>query len=215
MTVRVVVVDDNQLLRAGLVTVLRSDPDVEVAGEAGDGSEGLRLARGLSPDVVLMDVEMPGGDGITATSRIVSEAPDVRVLILTMFDLDEYVVEGLRAGAAGFLIKTTPPDELINAVKACARGETTVGPSVIDRLVRSYVSRPPASSSTRLGLLTARETEVLRAMAKGLSNTEIGAALYMSETTVKTHVGRILAKLAVRDRVQAVVIAHRSGLAAD
>ncbi len=215
MTVRVVVVDDNQLLRAGLVTVLSSDTDIEVAGEAGDGPEGVRLARSLSPDVVLMDVEMPGGDGITATASLAAGAPDVRVLILTMFDLDEYVVEGLRAGASGFLIKTTPPNELTAAVKACARGETRVGPSVMDRLVRSYVRRPDPQHTAGLSLLTLRETEVLQAMAKGLSNTEIGAQLYMSETTVKTHVGRILAKLAVRDRVQAVVIAHRSGLASD
>jgi DNA-binding NarL/FixJ family response regulator len=215
MTVRVLVVDDNELLRAGLATVLESDPDIEVVGQAGEGPEGVRLATSLVPDLVLMDVEMPGGDGITATSRIVADAPDVRVLILTMFDLDEYVVEGLRAGATGFLIKTTPPGELIAAVKACTRGETTVGPSVMDRLVRSYVRRPEPEHTAGLNLLTVRETEVLRAMAKGMSNAEIGGELWMAETTVKTHVARILAKLGVRDRVQAVVIAHRSGLAAD
>lgn len=214
MTVRVLVVDDNDLLRAGLVTVLTSDPDLEVVGEAVDGPGGVALCRETQPDVVLMDVEMPGGDGLTATEALRIQAPDVRVLILTMFDLDDYVAAALRAGAAGFLLKTTPPRELVAAVKACAEGETRLGPSVIARLVDSYVSRPHESVA-EIADLTERELDVLRAMARGLSNSEIGRELYLAETTVKTHVARILSKLGVRDRVQAVVLAHRSGLVVD
>ncbi len=212
MSVRVVVVDDNELLRAGLVTVLASDESVDVVGEAADGPAGVRLALEQRPDVVLMDVEMPGGDGITATERLSREAPLVRVLILTMFDLDDYVLEALRAGASGFLLKTTEPRALIDAVKVCAAGDTTLGPSVIARLLDSYVNRP---SVTAPGLadLTERELDVLRSLARGLSNAEIAGELYLAETTVKTHVARILTKLGVRDRVQAVVVAHRSGLA--
>lgn len=212
MTVRVVVVDDNELLRAGLVTVLGSDDEVDVVGEAADGPAGVCLALEQRPDVVLMDVEMPGGDGITATERLGREAPSVRVLILTMFDLDDYVLEALRAGACGFLLKTTEPRALIGAVKACAAGDTTLGPSVIARLVDSYVSRPTAAAPG-LADLTDRELDVLRSMARGLSNAEIARELYLAETTVKSHVARVLSKLGVRDRVQAVVVAHRSGLA--
>lgn len=212
MTVRVVVVDDNELLRAGLVTVLGSDEEVDVVGEAANGPEGVSLALARRPDIVLMDVEMPGGDGITATHRLGREAPSVRVLILTMFDLDEYVLEALRAGASGFVLKTTEPRALIAAVKACAAGETTLGPSVITRLVETYVSRPTVQAPG-LADLTGREVDVLQSMAKGLSNAEIARELYLAETTVKTHVARILSKLEVRDRVQAVVVAHRSGLA--
>lgn len=212
MTVRVVVVDDNRLLRAGLVTVLGSDEEVDVIGEAADGPAGVKLALEQRPDVVLMDVEMPGGDGITATERLGREAPSVRVLVLTMFDLDDYVLEALRAGASGFLLKTTEPHALIDAVKACAAGETRLGPSVIARLVDTYVSRPTVQAPG-VDDLTDRELDVLRSMAKGLSNAEIAGELYLAETTVKTHVARILTKLGVRDRVQAVVVAHRSGLA--
>lgn len=211
MTVRVVVVDDNQLLRAGLVTVLGSDEEVDVVGEAADGPAGVKLALEQRPDVVLMDVEMPGGDGITATERLGREAPSVRVLILTMFDLDDYVLEALRAGASGFLLKTTEPHALIEAVKACARGETRLGPSVIARLVDTYVNRRTVPAPG-LDDLTDRELDVLRSMAKGLSNAEIAGELYLAEATVKTHVARILTKLGVRDRVQAVVVAYRSGL---
>ncbi len=214
MTVRVVVVDDNELLRAGLVTVLGSDEEVDVVGEAADGPASVRMALQLRPDVVLMDVEMPGGDGITATERLRREAPSVRVLILTMFDLDDYVLEALQVGASGFLLKTTEPRALIDAVKACAAGETTLGPSVIARLVDTYVSRPTVAAPG-LADLTDRELDVLRSMASGHSNAEIAGELYLAETTVKTHVARILTKLGVRDRVQAVVVAHRSGLATD
>ncbi|HSK56124.1 MAG TPA: response regulator transcription factor [Jiangellales bacterium] len=215
MAVRVLVVDDNELIRTGLVTVLTSDPDIVVVGEADSGPDGVRLARETAPDLVLMDVEMPGGDGITATAAIVAEPGAPRVLILTMFDLDEYVSEGLRAGASGFLIKTTPPTALLRAVRACAEGQTAVGPTVMDRLVSAYVRRSPPAAYAPFERLTDRETDVLRAMARGLSNAEIGRELWMAETTVKTHVARILGKLDVRDRVQAVVLAHKHGLAQD
>ena len=212
MTVRVLVVDDHELLRAGLVTVLESDPGITVVGQAGDGPSGVRVARELCPDVVLMDVEMPGGDGITATARLRDEVPSARVLVLTMFDLDDYVAEALRAGAAGFLLKTTDPHDLVARVKACAAGDTTLSPTVLHRLVdtfldsHTHVPAPPGAAG-----LTDRERDVLRAMSRGLSNAEIAADLYLAETTVKTHVARVLAKLEVRDRVQAVVVAHRCG----
>ena len=213
--IRVLVVEDNDLIRAGLVTVLGSDPEIEVVGQATAGPEGVRLARLRTPDLVLMDVEMPGGDGITATAELTRKGTGPRVLILTMFDLDEYVAEGLRAGASGFLIKTTPPDELVAAIKACAAGQTTIGATVVDRLMASFVQRPSAGSHPGLDELTPRESEVLRAMARGLSNAEIAQELWMAETTVKTHVQRILSKLGVRDRVQAVVLAHRHGFVDD
>ena len=209
MTIRVLVAEDNDLIRAGLVTVLTSDPDIEVVGQARAGPDAVRLAGYRKPDLVLMDVEMPGGDGITATAELTRDGSGPRILILTMFDLDEYVADGLRAGASGFLIKTTPPEQLIAGVKACAAGQTTIGPTVIDRLVASYVSRPAPGTRPAFDELTDREAEVLRAMARGLSNAEIAAELFMAETTVKTHVQRILAKLGVRDRVQAVVLVHR------
>jgi DNA-binding NarL/FixJ family response regulator len=212
MTTRVLVADDNELLRAGLVTVLESDPDIEVVAQASDGRDAVRLASSLRPDVVLMDVEMPGGDGITATRAITDAAGAPRVLVLTMFDLDDYVAEALRAGASGFLIKTTPPDQLVEAVRSCARGETTLGPTVVSRLVESFVSGSTRAEVPGLADLTGRELEVLRAMADGRSNAEVARELYLAETTVKTHVARILTKLGVRDRVQAVVLAHRAGI---
>ena len=212
MTIRVLVVDDHELLRAGLVTVLASDPAIEVVAQAPDGPTAVSLAMDFRPDVVLMDVEMPGGDGITAIAQLRERAPSVRCLVLTMFDLDDYVMEALRAGAAGFLLKTTDPAVLIASVRSCAAGETTLGPSVIARLVDSYVAHP-SIPAPGLEQLTQREHDVLRSMAKGLSNAEIAKELFLAETTVKTHVARILAKLGVRDRVQAVVLAHRSGMA--
>ena len=212
MTIRVLVVDDHELLRTGLVTVLASDPAIEVVAQAPDGPTAVSLAMELRPDVVLMDVEMPGGDGITAIAQLRERAPSIRCLVLTMFDLDDYVVEALRAGAAGFLLKTTDPAVLTASVRSCAAGETTLGPSVIARLVDSYVAHP-SIPAPGLDQLTQRELDVLRSMAKGLSNAEIADELFLAETTVKTHVARILAKLGVRDRVQAVVLAHRSGMA--
>ncbi len=212
MTIRVLVVDDHELLRTGLVTVLASDPAIEVVAQAPDGPTAVSLAMELRPDVVLMDVEMPGGDGITAIAQLRERAPSIRCLVLTMFDLDDYVVEALRAGAAGFLLKTTDPAVLTASVRSCAAGETTLGPSVVARLVDSYVAHP-SIPAPGIDQLTHRELDVLRSMAKGLSNAEIADELFLAETTVKTHVARILAKLGVRDRVQAVVLAYRSGMA--
>jgi DNA-binding NarL/FixJ family response regulator len=208
--IRVVVCDDNDLIRAGLVTVLASDPDIEVVGQASDGRQALVTARALEPDVVLMDIEMPGGDGITATRAIVDTVPGVRILVLTMFDLDDYVVEALRAGASGFLLKTSEPEGLIRSVHACAGGQATVDSSVLARVVRTALVG--VQEVPRLRDLTARELDVLRSMAKGHSNAEVGAELHLAETTVKTHVARILSKLGVRDRLQAVVLAHQAGL---
>ena len=212
MTVRVVVADDHELLRAGLVTVLDSDEGIEVVAQADDGPTALRLAQRHRPDVVLMDVEMPGGDGISATRGIRSAVPETRVLILTMFDLDEYVVEGLRAGASGFLLKTTEPQGLVQAVLACAAGQATVGPTVLARLLDGVAVRPHREPHPGLADLTERELDVLRAMTRGLSNAEIGDALFLAESTVKSHVAQVLAKLGVRDRLQAVVLAHHHGL---
>ena len=214
MSVRVVVVDDNRLLRAGLVTVLNSDSEIEVVAEADDGPAGVAAAAQLEPDVVLMDIEMPGGDGITATRCIVEANTPTRVLVLTMFDLDEYVLEALRAGASGFLIKTTEPAGLIRAVHSCAAGQSTVGPTVMSRLVAG-LDPAPAAAVPGIGDLTDRELDVLRVMATGRSNLEIAQQLFLAETTVKTHVGRIFDKLHVRDRVQAVVLAHRAGVATE
>lgn len=214
MSVRVLVADDHDLLRAGLVTVLASDDRIEVVAEAADGPTAVRLAAQHRPDVVLMDVEMPGGDGISATRDIRARTPESRVLILTMFDLDEYVMDGLRAGASGFLLKTTEPHGLVQAVHACAAGQATVGPTVLARLLGGLAADPRAADPhPGLTDLTARERDVLVAMTRGLSNAEIGAVLFLAESTVKSHVAQILAKLGVRDRLQAVVVAHRSGLA--
>ena len=211
MTVRVLLVDDHEMLRAGLASVLASDAEIEVVGEAGDGAAALAQARRGRPDVVLMDIEMPGVDGITAITRLAQAVPGTRSLILTTFDVDDYVLRALRAGAAGFLLKTTPPRELIRAVKDCAAGGSALGPTIVNRLVASYVDQGPVCVP-KLQHLTEREVEVLRVMARGLSNTEIAAELYLTENTVRTHVAHILQKLQVRDRVQAVILAHRARL---
>jgi DNA-binding NarL/FixJ family response regulator len=214
--VRVLIADDHDLLRDGLNAILNAHPSIEVVGEASSGPSAVAAARALAPDVVLMDVEMPGGDGLTATAAVLEHCPGTRVLVLTTFDLDEYVATALRAGASGFLLKTTASAAVVSAVLACAAGELTLAPSVTRRLVASYVQRPvaPHGDGTPLGLeeLTARELEVLRALARGMSNAEIGRELYLAETTVKTHVTHILAKLGLRDRLQAVVVAYESGL---
>ncbi|MPV38992.1 response regulator [Georgenia subflava] len=212
MSIRILLADDHDLLRQGLAAILSADPDLEVVGQVPDGRAAVRAARTLLPDVVLMDVQMPGGDGITATAEVLAAAPGTRVMVLTTFDLDEYVLGALRAGASGFLVKTTPPVQIVSAVKACAAGETTLGPTVLRRLVETYVDHGGPAAVPGMDALTPREHDVLVAMADGLSNAEIGARLYLAETTVKTHVTRILAKLRVRDRVQAVVLAHRAGL---
>ncbi|MDO5739960.1 MAG: response regulator transcription factor [Ornithinimicrobium sp.] len=212
--IRVLLADDHELLRSGVAGILESDADLEVVGEVEDGPSAVKAAQRLQPDVVLMDVQMPGGDGITATADVLAACPSTRVMVLTMFDLDEYVIGALRAGASGFLIKTTPAAELVVAVKACAAGDATFGPSIIDRLVESFVQRPGVVAiPAQMEGLTPRERDVLLSMAKGHSNAEIAAELYLAETTVKTHVARILCKLGLRDRVQAVVLAHQSGFA--
>lgn len=211
MTIRVLIADDHDLLRAGLAGVLATDPEIDVVGEASSGPECVQRALDLHPDVIVMDVQMPGGDGITATRQLREQLPSARVLILTLFDLDEYVVGGLRAGAAGFILKTTAPAGLIQAVRSCAAGQSTVGASVMDRLVGVWLvdSAPPAMD---LAVLTERERDVLVCLAEGLSNVEIAGRLFIAETTVKTHVARVLAKLGARDRLQAAIVAHRAGL---
>jgi DNA-binding NarL/FixJ family response regulator len=214
--VRVVIADDHDLLRDGVTAILGADPGIEVVGEASSGPSAVAAAAALAPDVVLMDVEMPGGDGLTATRQILARCPRTRVLVLTTFDLDEYVLEALRAGASGFLLKTTPAAALVSAVRACAAGEMLLAPSVTRRLVETYVRQPtsPPEGTVPPGMeqLTERELDVLRALARGLSNAEIGRDLYLAETTVKTHVTHLLAKLGLRDRVQAVILAYESGL---
>jgi len=210
---RVVVVDDQALMRTGFRMILES-AGIDVVAEAADGREALDIVRQSRPDVVLMDIRMPELDGVEATRQLCAD-PDVhsRVLILTTFDLDEYVYSALRAGAAGFLLKDTPPEQLIDAVRVVADGESLLAPSVTRRLVEEFARNAPATTSAPgIEELTERETEVLVAMARGLSNAEIAAALFVGETTVKTHVGRVLMKLGVRDRVQAVVVAYESGI---
>ena len=217
MTVRVLLVDDQPLLRTGFRMILDAEPDIEVVGEASDGVQAVELARSLQPDVVLMDIRMPRMDGVEATRQIASPgSPSAcRVLVLTTFDLDEYVVEALRAGASGFLLKDVPADDLIAAIRVVAAGDAVVAPSVTRRLLDRFASRLPsgdAPTPKALQSLTERELDVLRLVARGHSNAEIATALFVSETTVKTHVGHVLTKLSVRDRVQAAVYAYESGL---
>jgi DNA-binding NarL/FixJ family response regulator len=219
MTIRVLLVDDQALLRSGFRMVLEEQDDIEVVGEAADGDEAVARAAELLPDVVLMDVRMPGRDGIDATRRIVDQLPAVRVLILTTFDLDEYAFTALRFGASGFLLKDVRPAELAGAIRCVAEGDAVVAPSVTRRLLSTYAHRLPDLRPGRdpgqdqgLALLTERELGILTEVASGLSNQEIAAKLSLAEATVKTHLGRILAKLALRDRVQAVVYAYQTGL---
>ena len=215
MTIRVLLADDQPLLRAGFRMVLNAQTGMIVAGEAGDGAEAARLARTLDVDVVLMDVRMPGTDGIEATRRIVAAGTRARVLILTTFDLDEYAFAGLRAGASGFLLKNVPPAELVSAIRSVAAGDAVVAPRVTRRLLDAFAHRLPGTDphdAAELEPLTAREREVLLEVAAGLSNAEIAERLVLSEATVKTHVGRILAKLGLRDRVQLVVFAYENAL---
>jgi DNA-binding NarL/FixJ family response regulator len=214
--IHVLVADDQELVRAGFVMILAAQPDLTVVGEAADGAEAIRLARELGPDVVLMDVRMPTVDGIEATAAICRET-SARVLVLTTFDLDEYVYEALRAGASGFLLKDMRRHELVEAVRLVAGGEALLAPTVTRRLIADVVARsrpssPRRADAARLATLTARETETLRQVARGLSNAEIAAELYVTEHTVKTHVSSMLSKLGLRDRVQAVVLAYESGL---
>jgi DNA-binding NarL/FixJ family response regulator len=215
--ITVLLADDQPLLRMGFRMILEAQPDMRVAGEAADGDEAVESTATLAPDVVLMDVRMPGLDGIEATRRIVGSGSAARVLILTTFDLDEYAFSGLRAGASGFLLKDAPPDQLLGGIRAVAAGDAVVAPRVTRRLLDAYAhqfpdAHAPATRSARLDPLTEREREVLLAVAGGLSNAEIAERLVVSEATVKTHVGRILAKLGLRDRVQAVIFAYETGL---
>ena len=215
MTIRVLIVDYQALVRVGFRMIIEAREDLAVVGEAGDGDQAIRLAAQTRPDVVLMDVRMPGMDGIEATRRIRSGAHSAKVIILTTFDLDEYVLSGLRAGASGFLLKDALAADLISAVRVVALGEAVAAPSVTRRLIAHYLGSAPARPATgeRLTALTGREREVLTLVTRGLSNTEIAAALVLSESTVKTHIGRILAKLDLRDRVQAVILGYECGLA--
>ena len=210
--ISVVVADDQRLVRAGFRVILAGEPDIRVIGEAADGLEAVDLVRALEPAVVLMDIRMPNMDGLTAAQQILGSC-DSRVLILTTFDADEYVYEALRMGASGFLLKDAPPDQLIGAVRCIAAGDALIDPSITRRLIGRFAQavRPAALLPPRLRDLTQRELDVLRLVARGLANHEIAAELVVEESTVKTHVSRILMKLALRDRVQAVVVAYESG----
>jgi DNA-binding NarL/FixJ family response regulator len=213
--VRILLADDQPLLRTGFRMVLGAEGDLDIVGEAGDGAEAVDLARRLLPDVVLMDIRMPRLDGVAATRAIVDARLPVRVLILTTFDLDEYVVGALRAGASGFLAKDVPAEDLVTAIRTVAAGEAVVAPRILKRLLDRFADSLPDPSSTppkALDSLTEREREVLIQVARGLSNAEIASALSVSETTIKTHVGHVLTKLGLRDRVQAVVLAYETGL---
>ena len=219
-TISVVLADDQALMRMGFRMVLEAEEDIAVVGEASDGTSALAQAKALHPDVILMDVRMPGMNGIEATERIAQECPGTRVLILTTFDLDEYAFAGLRAGASGFLLKDTRPTELAEAIRTVASGEAVVSPRITQRMLEMFATSLPNSgtpaqaSDPRIDSLTPREKEILVLMSQGMSNAEIAEHLVVSATTVKTHVGNVLAKLDVRDRVQAVVVAYETGLMA-
>jgi DNA-binding NarL/FixJ family response regulator len=212
--IRVLIADDQALVRGGFRMILDAQKDIEVVGEAGDGREAIAKANELHPDVVLMDIRMPELDGLEATRRLVDGEESPRVLMLTTFDLDEYVYEAMKAGASGFLLKEVPPEMLAEAVRVVVAGNALLAPAITQRLIEEYVRRPPPGSDTptELSDLTQRELEVLKLVAHGFSNAEIASSLVVSEATVKTHVTHILTKLRLRDRVQAVVLAYESGL---
>jgi DNA-binding NarL/FixJ family response regulator len=217
MTIRVLIVDDEELVRTGLRLILEAEPDLTVVGTASDGAAGVAGVQRFRPDVVLMDIRMPGLDGLAATRQILEKPGDVacKVVILTTFDVDEHVYEALRAGASGFLLKDVPADQLVHAIRVAAAGEALLAPSVTRRLISAFTRRAPVTQSAAtagLADLTSREVEVLTLLAEGLSNAEIAGRLFLGEATVKTHVARILMKLGVRDRVQAVIAAFRAGL---
>ncbi len=214
MSIRVLLADDQAMVRAGFRMILESEPDIAVVGEVEDGEQAVTSTRQLAPDVVLMDIQMPGGDGLEATRRL-TERRDLRarVVILTTFERDDYIFEALQAGASGFLLKNAPPEELIQAVRVVAAGEALLAPSVTRRIISQFVRRKPSPETAgRLERLTERELEVLTLMAQGRSNAELAEVLFVTEGTIKTHVSSLLAKLGLRDRVQAVVLAYESGL---
>ncbi|MFB7738759.1 response regulator [Streptomyces sp. NPDC056112] len=214
-SIRVLIADDQQMVRQGFTVLLNTQPDIEVVGQAVDGLDAVARAAEVSPDVVLMDIRMPELGGIEATRRITTATPDMKVLVLTTFDLDEYVYEALRAGASGFLLKDASADQLAEAVRVVAAGDALLAPGITRRLIAEFSrlkDTPRAPLKSRIGVLTERETEVLALIAQGLSNAEIAGHLVVAEQTVKTHVGRILVKLGLRDRTQAAVFAYESGL---
>lgn len=208
----ILIADDQAMVRSGLRLILESEPDLRVVAEAENGEEAVRLAKREKPSVILMDVRMPVMDGLEATREITTAVTDTKVIVLTTFDLDEYIYGALRAGASGFLLKDAEGDHLVEAVRVIAGGDAIIAPSITKRLISEFASRPETAEARGLDQLTERETEVLRLVAKGMSNAEIGEELFVSETTVKTHVSHILTKLHLRDRVQAVVVAYESGL---
>jgi DNA-binding NarL/FixJ family response regulator len=212
--IRVLIADDQALVRGGFRMILEAQKDIEVVGEASDGREALARARELDPDVVLMDIRMPELDGLEATRQLMSGHGSARVLMLTTFDVDEYVYAAMKAGASGFLLKDVRPEQLAEAVRVVAAGDSLLAPAITQRLIAEFVRRPPPGSGapTELSELTERELEVLKLIARGFSNGEIASALFVSEATVKTHVTHVLTKLKLRDRVQAVVLAYESGL---
>jgi DNA-binding NarL/FixJ family response regulator len=214
MSIRVLICDDQALVRAGFRAILEAQPDVEVVGEAENGAEAVALADRRAPDVILMDIRMPVLDGVEATRRLVAGGSSARILVLTTFDLDEYVHAAIRAGASGFLLKDVTPAKLLDAIRVVAAGDALLAPSVTRRLLERFASTLPQRdhSSQALAALTSRETEVLRLLAAGLSNAEIAADLVLSEATVKTHISSLLRKLGLRDRVQAVILAYETGL---
>ncbi len=214
MSIRVLLADDQQLVRTGFRLILSAEPDIEVVGEAGDGATTVSNARRIRPDVTLMDVRMPGMDGISATRQLTGQTPPAtRVLVLTTFDVDSYVYGALRAGASGFLLKNVPPEELIRAIRLIAAGEALLDPAVTLRVIEEFARTPARPTEpAELTRLTDREREVLLLVARGLSNAEIAAVLFVSEATIKSHVARLLAKLMLRDRAQAIVYAYENGL---
>jgi DNA-binding NarL/FixJ family response regulator len=212
MTIRALLADDQELVRAGFRMILETQADLQVVDEVGDGVQAVAATRRLQPDLVLMDIRMPNLDGLQATRQIAASGSRSRVLILTTFDLDEYVYQALAAGASGFLLKNAPPEQLISAVRVVAAGDGLLSPSITRRVIQQFTRLPPPGGTDALAGLTAREREVLTLIARGLSNAEIAAELVVSDATVKSHVGHLLAKLQLRDRVQAVVLAYESGL---
>jgi DNA-binding NarL/FixJ family response regulator len=215
VSIRVLVADDQSMVRAGFRMLLSDEPDIDVVAEASNGLEAVDKAARFGPDVVLMDIRMPELDGLEATRRILAAGGDARILILTTFDLDEYVYEALAAGAGGFVLKDEPPEQLLAAIRTVAAGDALLSPAITKRVIEQFSRLPRPSPPAAYGELTAREREIFRLIADGLSNTEIAQALWIGETTVKTHVTHILQKLGLRDRVQAVVLAYRSGLAGE